>query len=58
MTNPGMNLINEFNNFRRSFTGDPKAMIDQLIASGQINQQQFNNAVQMANQMKSMFGFK
>lgn len=54
--NPSGNLINDFNNFRRSFTGDPKAMINQLISSGKVSQEQYNNAVAMANQMKSMFG--
>lgn len=52
------NLINEFNRFRQSFTGDPKATIDQMIRSGQISQQQYNDAVQMANQMKLFMGIK
>jgi PBP1b-binding outer membrane lipoprotein LpoB len=52
------NIIDAFNRFRQAFTGDPKAMIDQMIASGQVSQQQYNNAVQMANQMRGLFGMK
>ena len=38
--------------------GDPKTIVDQLIASGQINQKQYNDAVSMANQMRMMMGMK
>ena len=57
MANP-MNLINEFNRFRQSFTGDPKATVEQMLSSGQISQEQYNNAVMMANQMKGLFGMR
>lgn len=56
MPMPSGNLLNDFNNFMRSFTGDPKAVVNQLISSGKVNQQQYNDAVAMANQMRSMFG--
>lgn len=62
-TNPmaGMNpanLINKFNRFMQSFNGDPKATVDQMIKNGQISQEQYNYAVQMANQMKMIMGIK
>lgn len=52
------NIFERFMNFKRTFQGDPKAMINQMLASGQISQEQLNNAMTMANQMKSMFGIK
>jgi len=55
MANP-MNLINEVNRFVRSFSGDPKAMVDQMLNSGQITTEQYNQAVQMANSVKGFFG--
>lgn len=55
MANP-MNLINEVNRFARSFSGDPKAMVDQMLNSGQITTEQYNQAVQMANSVKGFFG--
>jgi hypothetical protein len=55
MANP-MNLINEVNRCVRSFSGDPKAMVDQMLNSGQITTEQYNQAVQMANSVKGFFG--
>lgn len=52
------NILNEFMNFKNSISGDPKAILNQLLATGQVSQQQFNNAVAMANQFKGLFGIK
>ena len=62
MTNP---LQNQFNQFMQQMKGqDPNAIINQLLASGRINQQQINQAHQRAqeldkqfNGMKNFFGF-
>ena len=56
-TNP-TNLINDIMLFRKSFTGNPKAVVDQMVSSGKINQEQYNFAVNMANQVRDMFGLK
>lgn len=48
-------MIAQFMQFRNNFTGNPQAMIQQMMNGGQINQQQYNQAVQMAQQFKSMF---
>ena len=56
-TNP-TNLINDIMLFRKSFTGNPKAVVDQMVSSGKINQEQYNFAVNMANQVRAMFGLK
>ena len=49
--NPMANMIEQFNQFKRNFKGDPKAQVQQMLNSGQITQEQFNRASQMANQM-------
>lgn len=62
MQNP---LQNQFNQFMQQMRGqDPNAIINQLVASGRINQQQINMAHQKAKelekqfeQMKKNFGF-
>ena len=55
MNNP---MIEKFRQFRQMFTGDANTQIRQLMNSGKVNQQQYNQAVQMANQFKRMFGVK
>lgn len=54
-TNPiGNNLLKQFQQFKQTFTGDPKQQVQQLLNSGRVSQQQYNNAVQMANQLQQM----
>lgn len=48
------NIINQFMNFRRMYQGDARAQIQQMLNSGQITQEQYNNAVQMAQQLQGM----
>lgn len=45
------NMLNRFNQFRQSFHGDPQQQIQQLMNTGKITQQQYNQAVQIAQQM-------
>lgn len=54
--NPYQNMMRQFEDFRKNFTGDPQAKIQQMLNSGQISQQQYNMAVQKANMIKSFFG--
>ena len=49
--NPMANMMQEFQKFKQNFQGDPKAQVQQMLNSGQISQEQFNKASQMANQM-------
>lgn len=49
--NPMANMIEQFKQFKQNFKGDPKAQVQQMLNSGQITQEQFNKASQMANQM-------
>lgn len=54
--NPYQNMIRQFEEFKKTFKGDPQAKIQQMLNSGQISQQQYNMAVQKANMIKSLFG--
>lgn len=49
-----LNMIQQFNNFKRNFNGDPKMQVQQLLQSGKMSQQQFNQLAQMANQFQSL----
>ena len=55
---PGNNLLQRFQQFRQQFQGDPRQQIQQMMNSGRINQNQYNQAVQMAQQFQKMFGIK
>ena len=50
------NLIQRFNEFRKNFSGNPQQQVQQLLNSGKVSQEQYNRAVQMANNMRRMFG--
>ena len=52
------NLLQKFQQFRQQFQGDPQQMIQQMMNSGQVNQNQYNQAVQMAQHFQKMFGIK
>lgn len=54
--NTGNDIINRFNQFKRAFNGDPRQQIQQLMNSGKVTQEQYNRAVQQANQLKRMLG--
>ena len=56
--NPFADLINRFNQFRQSITGDPRQQVQNLLNSGRVTQQQYNQAVQIANQMKNVLNIK
>jgi len=44
-------LIQQFQQFRNNFQGNPQQMVQGMLQSGQISQEQYNNAVQQANQL-------
>lgn len=45
-----MNMMTQFDQFRRSFTGNPEQSFRQLMSSGKISQEQYNNLAQQASQ--------
>lgn len=47
------NLISRFNQFKSTFQGDPKQQVQQLLNSGQMSQQQFNQLQALAMQLKN-----
>lgn len=53
-----MEMMQQFQQFKSSFKGDAKAEVMKMLNSGQINQQQLNQAQQMASQFQQMFGIK
>ena len=48
-------MMKQFQQFRNTFRGDPRQQIQQMLNSGRISQQQYNQAVQMANQLYQTF---
>lgn len=51
-------MMQRFQQFQRMFTGDPRQQVQQLLNSGRISQSQYNQAVQMAQQLQRMMGGK
>lgn len=49
-----MQMIQQFNQFKQTFTGDPKAEVQKLLSSGKINQNQLNQLQSMAQQFQGM----
>lgn len=47
-------MMQRFMQFKQSFKGDPRMQIQQMLQSGQISQSQYNNAVQVAQQIQQM----
>lgn len=46
------NMIQQFNQFRQTFQGDPKQKVQELLNSGQMTQEQFNQLSSFAEQFK------
>ena len=43
-----MNMMQQFNQFRSTFQGNPQQKVQELLSSGQMTQEQFNQLSQMA----------
>lgn len=54
--NPTNGLLQRFQQFQRTFQGDPRQQVQQLLNSGKVSQQQYNAAVQQAQQLARMLG--
>ena len=48
------NFINQFNQYRQTFMGDPEARVKQLLQSGQMSQAQFEQLAQTATQLRQL----
>ena len=49
-----MNMMTQFQQFKNNFNGDPEQQVRQLLNSGQMSQQQFNQLSNMATQFQQM----
>lgn len=49
-------FMQRFEQFKRTFAGDPRQQIQQLMNSGRITQAQYDNAVRMAQQFQKLMG--
>lgn len=49
-------LMQRFQQFRNTFHGNPQQQVQQLLNSGRVSQQQYDQAVRMANQLRQMLG--
>ena len=47
-------MVQQFQQFKANFHGDPKAEVEKLLQSGRLNQQQLNQLQQMAKQFQSL----
>ena len=47
-------VIKRFQDFKKSFSGDPQQQIQQLLNSGKVSQAQYNRAVQIAQQLQQL----
>ena len=50
------NILQRFQQFQQMFKGDPRQQIQQMLNSGQVTQTQYNQAVQMAQQLQKLLG--
>ncbi len=50
------NFLQRFNQFRQNFSGNPQQQIQRMLNSGQITQEQYNRAVQQAQNIMRMLG--
>jgi len=54
--NPQNNILSQFNQFKQMFKGDPQQTVQQLLSSGRVSQQQYDEAVRKATALKQMLG--
>ena len=52
--NPMMNMLQQFQQFKANFRGDPRQRVQELLNSGQMSQQQFNYLSNLAQQFRNM----
>lgn len=59
MMNGGQNMggfMQRLNALKSSFGGDPQKAIQEMLNSGKVTQEQYNRAVQQAQQIQKMLG--
>ena len=48
-------ILEQFKAFKRTFSGDPQAMINNMLNSGRFNNAQIEQAKSLANELRHMF---
>lgn len=51
-------IVQQFMQFKQTFRGDPQQQIQQLLNSGKVTQEQYNQAVQQAKALQQMLNTK
>lgn len=54
----GNNFLQQFMNFKKNFSGNAQEQVQQLLDSGRVSQEQYNQAVKTARQLQGMLGNK
>ena len=52
--NPMNNFLSQFNQFKSTFIGNAEQQVKQLLSSGRMSQEQFNQLAQTANQLRKL----
>lgn len=52
--NNATNLLQRFQQFRNTFRGNPQEQVQALLNSGKVSQQQYQQAMQMAQQLQGL----
>lgn len=53
---PMPDFLKQFNQFKSTFSGDPRKQVQNMLNSGQMSQEQFNKLSQMATQIQKSLG--
>ncbi len=56
MFNNPIQMIQQFAQFKNSFSGNPQQEVQKLLQSGQMNQSQLNQLQSMAQQFSQLLG--
>lgn len=56
--NPTAQLVADAKRLQKTMTGNPKQMVEELVKSGRMSQDQFNQYAQIANQIIGSGAFK
>ena len=56
--NPMVQLVADAKRLQQTMPGNPKQMVEELVKSGRMSQQDFNNYAQIANQIIGSGAFK
>jgi len=48
------NILQQFNQMRQTFSGNPQQMVENMLRSGQLSQNAFNQIAQQATELRKM----